>query len=54
MSRSLPLLVGYGAGAINPYLAFDTIGETRRGRNLRWRWTSTRDAALVRNYLKAT
>ena len=29
------LLIGYGAGAINPYLAFETIERAGRGRHLR-------------------
>jgi len=46
------LLVGYGAGAINPYLAFDTIGElVEEGTFVGDEFD--RDTAMA-NYLKAT
>ncbi len=44
------LLIGYGAGAINPYLAFETIDDmVRQGHPAR---ASTQDKA-VKNYIKA-
>ena len=36
------LLIGYGAGAVNPYLAFETLGDMHREARFRrtspWRW----------------
>ncbi len=43
------LLVGYGADAINPYLAFETLWELRAQKKLE----AKDDKALVKNYIKA-
>ncbi len=43
------LLIGYGAGAVNPYLAFETIGDMIRQGML----TGIDPATAVRNYIKA-
>jgi glutamate synthase (ferredoxin) len=43
------LLIGYGAGAINPYLAFETLDDLVRQRQL----TSVEYAKAVKNYIKA-
>ncbi len=43
------LLLGYGAGAINPYLAFDTIRDLLRERVL----TGLTERKAVKNYVKA-
>ncbi len=44
------LLVGYGAGAINPYLAFDTIRDLIREGVI----SDTNERKAVKNYIKAT
>ncbi len=44
------LLVGYGAGAINPYLAFDTIRDLIREGAI----ADTNERKAVKNYIKAT
>ena len=36
------LLIGYGAGAINPYLAFETLDDMIRQGDLTGRSTTTR------------
>ena len=43
------LLLGYGAGAVNPYLAFETLDDMIRGQLL----AGVDTAAAVKNYLKA-
>ena len=43
------LLIGYGAGAVNPYLAFETLDDMIRQGSCR---ASTHDKA-IRNYIKA-
>ncbi len=43
------LLIGYGAGAINPYLAFETLDDMIRQGNL----TGTTHDKAVKNYIKA-
>jgi glutamate synthase domain-containing protein 2/glutamate synthase domain-containing protein 1/glutamate synthase domain-containing protein 3 len=45
----IALLVGYGAAAVNPYLAFESIEDLIREGEL----TGIESAAAVRNYLKA-
>ena len=44
------LLIGYGAGAVNPYLAFETLDDMIRQRTAA-RASTTRQA--VKNYIKA-
>ncbi len=43
------LLIGYGAGAINPYLALESLGQLRAEGLL----TGVDEATAVKNYLKA-
>ncbi|MFC7550143.1 glutamate synthase large subunit [Plantactinospora sp. GCM10030261] len=43
------VLIGYGAAAVNPYLAFETVEDLVRTRAL----AVTEPAAAVRNYVKA-
>src|SRR4029079_14860826 len=43
------LLIGYGAGAINPYLAFETLEDMIRQEVL----TGIEPRQAVRNYIKA-
>ena len=45
------LLIGYGAGAINPYLAFETLWELRRRGRIDCRRTD--DGQAKKNYIKA-
>ena len=46
-SRDVALLIGYGAGAVNPYLAFETIASSSQS-------STTLDAAsATKNYVKA-
>ncbi len=45
----LALLIGYGAGAVNPYLAFETLGDMIRGGEL----PGVTHEKAVRNYIKA-
>jgi glutamate synthase (NADPH) large chain len=45
----IALLIGYGAAAVNPYLAFESIEDLIREGEL----TGIEPAAAVRNYLKA-
>ena len=45
----MALLIGYGAAAVNPYLAFESIEDLIREGEL----TGIEPAAAVRNYLKA-
>src|SRR4051812_18829877 len=44
------LLLGYGAGAINPYLAFDTIRDLQREGML----SGLTERKAIKNYVKAT
>src|SRR5205807_4526119 len=43
------LLIGYGAGAINPYLAFETLDDLIRQGHL----TNVDDAKAIKQYIKA-
>jgi glutamate synthase (ferredoxin) len=43
------LLIGYGAGAISPYLAFETLEDMLRGKQI----TGLNHAKAVKNYIKA-
>ena len=45
----MALLIGYGAGAVNPYLAFETLDDMIRERLLEG---VTHDAAVI-NYIRA-
>ena len=45
----LALLIGYGAGAVNPYLAFETLDDMIRHRML----VGITHEAAVKNYIKA-
>ncbi|HJW80700.1 MAG TPA: glutamate synthase large subunit, partial [Acidiferrobacterales bacterium] len=48
-THHMALLLGYGAGAINPYLAFETLDDMIRGQLL----NNLDHAQAVRNYIKA-
>ncbi len=48
-THHMALLLGYGAGAINPYLAFETLDDMIRSQLL----NSLDHAQAVRNYIKA-
>jgi glutamate synthase (NADPH/NADH) large chain len=45
----MALLIGYGAAAVNPYLAFDTITNEIRNKDL----VGVNERKAVRNYIKA-
>ena len=45
----LALLIGYGAAAVNPYLAFETIADLIRSGAI----TDVTERAAIRNYVKA-